>query len=95
MGSVRRPGHGTGVAGQGLWHTRALLFHCCYFQHMQHPQHIVRQLAAEIRITEAQVHAAVELLDGKGREEELARMLGGAEVSKEARAAARKLLAEA
>ena len=64
MGSVRRPGHGTGVAGQGLWHTRALLFHCCYFQHMQHPQHIVRQLAAEIRITEAQVHAAVELLDG-------------------------------
>ena len=34
-------------------------------------------------------------LDGKGREEELARMLGGAEVSKEARAAARKLLAEA
>ena len=41
------------------------------------------------------IHAVVELLDGKGREDELARMLGGAEVSKEARAAARKLLTEA
>lgn len=36
--------------------------------------------------------SAVELLDNKGREEELARMLGGVDVSKEARAAARKLL---
>ncbi len=39
--------------------------------------------------------SAVELLDARGREEELARMLGGTEVSREARAAARKLLAEA
>jgi len=36
--------------------------------------------------------SAVEKLDPKAREEELARMLGGVEVSKEARAAARKLL---
>ncbi|WP_269791684.1 DNA repair protein RecN [Stenotrophomonas sp. Iso1] len=44
---------------------------------------------------EGMTQSAVELLDAKGREEELARMLGGAEVSKEARAAARKLLTEA
>lgn len=44
---------------------------------------------------EGMTQSAVELLDGKGREEELARMLGGAEVSKEARAAARKLLNDA
>ncbi|KRG43976.1 DNA repair protein RecN [Stenotrophomonas pictorum JCM 9942] len=53
---------------------------------------------AHYRVSKAPVEgmtqSAVELLDGKGREEELARMLGGAEVSKEARAAARKLLAE-
>ena len=36
--------------------------------------------------------SAVARLDDKAREEELARMLGGVEVSKEARAAARKLL---
>jgi len=54
---------------------------------------------AHYRVSKAPVegmtHSAVERLDGKGREEELARMLGGAEVSKEARAAARKLLTEA
>ncbi len=44
---------------------------------------------------EGMTQSAVELLDAKGREEELARMLGGAEVSKEARAAARRLLTEA
>ena len=44
---------------------------------------------------EGMTQSAVELLDAKGREEELARMLGGAEVSKEARSAARKLLTEA
>jgi DNA repair protein RecN (Recombination protein N) len=53
---------------------------------------------AHYRVSKAPVEgmtqSAVELLDGKGREEELARMLGGAEVSKEARAAARKLLQE-
>ena len=36
--------------------------------------------------------SAVQVLGGKQREEELARMLGGVEVSKEARAAARRLL---
>ena len=54
---------------------------------------------AHYRVSKAPVEgmtqSAVELLDAKGREEELARMLGGAEVSREARAAARKLLAEA
>ena len=53
---------------------------------------------AHYRVSKAPVEgmtqSAVELLDARGREEELARMLGGAEVSKEARAAARKLLAE-
>ena len=56
---------------------------------------IIATLAADIQASAAQVNSAVELLDAKGREEELARMLGGAEVSKEARAAARKLLTEA
>jgi DNA repair protein RecN (Recombination protein N) len=39
--------------------------------------------------------SAVERLDAQGRQEELARMLGGVDVSKEARAAARKLLQDA
>ena len=39
--------------------------------------------------------SAVRKLGAKEREEELARMLGGVEVSKEARAAARRLLADA
>ena len=38
-------------------------------------------------------HSAVERLDAKQRAEELARMLGGIEVTKEARAAAKRLLA--
>ncbi|PSD20682.1 DNA repair protein RecN, partial [Stenotrophomonas maltophilia] len=51
---------------------------------------------AHYRVSKAPVEgmtqSAVEKLDNKAREEELARMLGGVEVSKEARAAARKLL---
>ena len=51
---------------------------------------------AHYRVSKAPVdgmtQSAVERLDPKAREEELARMLGGVEVSKEARAAARKLL---
>jgi DNA repair protein RecN (Recombination protein N) len=39
--------------------------------------------------------SAVQVLDAKQREEELARMLGGVEVGKEARAAARRLLRDA
>lgn len=53
---------------------------------------------AHYRVSKAPVEgmtqSAVEKLDARAREEELARMLGGVEVSKEARAAARKLLQE-
>ncbi|MFI8717686.1 DNA repair protein RecN [Stenotrophomonas sp. NPDC077464] len=53
---------------------------------------------AHYRVSKAPVdgmtQSAVEKLDAKAREEELARMLGGVEVSKEARAAARRLLQE-
>jgi DNA repair protein RecN (Recombination protein N) len=53
---------------------------------------------AHYRVSKAPVdgmtQSAVEKLDPRAREEELARMLGGVEVSKEARAAARKLLQE-
>jgi DNA repair protein RecN (Recombination protein N) len=40
-------------------------------------------------------HSAVEVLGAKAREEEIARMLGGLAVGKEARAAARRLLSDA
>jgi len=40
-------------------------------------------------------HSAVEVLGPKAREEEIARMLGGTTVGKEARAAARRLLSDA
>lgn len=42
---------------------------------------------------EGMTQSAVERLDSKAREEEIARMLGGVEISSEARAAARKLIA--
>jgi DNA repair protein RecN (Recombination protein N) len=45
--------------------------------------------------SEGMTQSAVRKLEAKEREEELARMLGGVEVSKEARAAARRLLADA
>ncbi len=45
--------------------------------------------------SEGMTQSAVRKLEAKDREEELARMLGGVEVSKEARAAARRLLADA
>ena len=45
--------------------------------------------------TAGATHSAVEVLDAKAREEEIARMLGGATVGKEARAAARRLLSDA
>jgi DNA repair protein RecN (Recombination protein N) len=44
--------------------------------------------------SEGMTRSAVQALDAKQREEELARMLGGVEVSKEARAAAKRLLAD-
>jgi len=52
-----------------------------------HAHYRVSKAASE-GVTQSAVHA----LDAKQREEELARMLGGVEVSKEARAAARSLL---
>ncbi|MCC8363315.1 DNA repair protein RecN [Lysobacter sp. A6] len=45
--------------------------------------------------SDGMTQSAVRRLEAKEREEELARMLGGVEVSKEARAAARRLLADA
>ncbi|CAH2707891.1 DNA repair protein RecN [Xanthomonas campestris pv. nigromaculans] len=54
---------------------------------------------AHYRVSKAPVdgmtQSAIELLGPQARQEELARMLGGVEVSKEARAAARKLLQSA
>jgi DNA repair protein RecN (Recombination protein N) len=44
--------------------------------------------------SEGMTQSAVQALDPKQREEELARMLGGVEVSREARAAAKRLLAD-
>ncbi len=62
-----------------------------------HLPQVAAQGHAHYRVSKAPVdgmtQSAVESLGAKQREEELARMLGGVEVSKEARAAARKLLA--
>ena len=44
--------------------------------------------------SEGITRSAVQKLDAKAREEELARMLGGVELTKEARAAAKRLLAD-
>ena len=44
--------------------------------------------------SEGITRSAVQRLDAKAREEELARMLGGVELTKEARAAAKRLLAD-
>jgi DNA repair protein RecN (Recombination protein N) len=64
-----------------------------------HLPQVAAQGHAHYRVSKAPVdgmtQSAVELLDDKARTEELARMLGGVEVSKEARAAAKKLLASA
>jgi DNA repair protein RecN (Recombination protein N) len=51
------------------------------------------QVAKAVR--EAHAHSAVARLDDKARVEELARMLGGVEVSRESRANARQMLARA
>jgi DNA repair protein RecN (Recombination protein N) len=61
-----------------------------------HLPQVAAQGHAHYRVSKAEhsgmTQSAVQVLDGKKREEELARMLGGVEVSKEARAAARRLL---
>ena len=62
-----------------------------------HLPQVAAQGHAHYRVSKAErsgmTQSAVKLLDPKQREEELARMLGGVEVGKEARAAARRLLA--
>ena len=61
-----------------------------------HLPQVAAQGHAHYRVSKAErsgvTQSAVQVLVGKEREEELARMLGGVEVSREARAAARKLL---
>jgi DNA repair protein RecN (Recombination protein N) len=61
-----------------------------------HLPQVAAQGHAHYRVSKAErsgmTQSAVQLLGTKQREEELARMLGGVEVSREARAAARKLL---
>ena len=64
-----------------------------------HLPQVAAQGHAHYRVSKAPVdgmtQSAVEKLNAKQREEELARMLGGVEVSKEAHAAAKRLLANA
>jgi DNA repair protein RecN (Recombination protein N) len=64
-----------------------------------HLPQVAAQGHAHYRVSKAPVEgitrSAVELLDGAGRERELARMLGGVEIGPEAHAAARRLLDEA
>ena len=64
-----------------------------------HLPQVAAQGHAHYRVSKAPVdgmtQSSVELLVAKQREEELARMLGGVEVSKEARAAAKRLLSDA
>ena len=64
-----------------------------------HLPQVAAQGHAHYRVSKAPVdgmtQSAVEKLGAKQREEELARMLGGVEVSKEAHAAAKRLLANA
>ena len=64
-----------------------------------HQPQVAAQGHGHYRVSKADrdgiTHSQVQRLDAKQRQEELARMLGGVEISKEARAAARKLLAGA
>ena len=63
---------------------------------MTHLPQVAAQGHAHYRVSKAAsdgvTQSAVQRLDARQRQEELARMLGGVEVSREARAAARKLL---
>ena len=64
-----------------------------------HLPQVAAQGHAHYRVSKAEsggvTQSAVQLLDDGQRQEELARMLGGVEVSREARAAARRLLRDA
>ncbi|MFS8063389.1 MAG: DNA repair protein RecN [Luteimonas sp.] len=63
-----------------------------------HLPQVAAQGHAHYRVSKAEsagmTQSAVQMLGAKQREEELARMLGGVEVSKEARAAAKRLLSD-
>lgn len=64
-----------------------------------HLPQVAAQGHAHYRVSKAEsegmTQSSVRLLDAAGRQEELARMLGGIEVSREARAAAKRLLQDA
>jgi DNA repair protein RecN (Recombination protein N) len=60
-----------------------------------HSPQVAARAERHFRITRKNDRTTVELLDDAQRAEELARMLAGAKVTEEARAAARRLLAEA
>lgn len=60
-----------------------------------HSPQVAARAERHFRITRARDRTQVELLSDDARVEEIARMLAGASVSEEARAAARRLLAEA
>lgn len=83
-----------GIVGQklrALGRTRQVL---C----VTHLPQVAAQGHAHYLVSKTEVEGATEsratVLDGRQRQEELARMLGGVEVSREARAAARRLLAD-
>ncbi len=60
-----------------------------------HSPQVAVRAARHFRITRSRDRTRIEVLDGEPRIEEIARMLSGAAVTDEARAAARRLLAEA
>jgi DNA repair protein RecN (Recombination protein N) len=60
-----------------------------------HSPQVAARAARHFRISRAGDKTKVELLDAETRLEEIARMLSGASVTEEARAAARRLMAEA
>ena len=70
----------------------------CQVLCVTHLPQVAAQGHAHYRVSKAPVEgmtqSSVELLGARQREEELARMLGGVEVSKEARAAAKRLLSD-
>jgi len=60
-----------------------------------HSPQVAARAARHFRISRAKDKTRIELLDEEARLEEIARMLSGAAVTEEARAAARRLMAEA
>ena len=60
-----------------------------------HPPQVAARAARHFRISRLKDKTRIELLDDEQRLEEIARMLSGAAVTAEARAAAKRLMAEA